>query len=228
MAAAGFRNDAWKNDFVLKEQLLDYVKQNMKRYVSIEEIKTVVAEELEGPGKILGYRAMNKQIRQKHGILAPRDVVHDVIRKMLWLLAWTTHSDPMVLHNKLNTNIDPADSVIYGPSTSNQIERWWRELPEKLELYFKDHLQWLKDQEHFDPIDERHRFKLIFCLFLQAMLVKEEDLAEVAAHSGVLNTPIDFLELDFRALCEDVLPFNQIEAKDIKEAFLFLKQAVPL
>eukprot|EP00794_Sanderia_malayensis_P013426 gene13426-14806_t len=192
MAAPGFRNDAWKNDFVLKEQLLDYVKQNMKRCeslsflkrdfahyswsipsldrrlrffeiyfnnrdVSIEEIKTVVAEELEGPGKLLGYRAMHKQIRQKHGILAPRDVVHDVMydldpeglrdrapgkkrkqkgsftsmgsnwvhsvdghdkmmgyqnstfplaiygcmdtcsRKMLWLRAWTTNSDPMVV-----------------------------------------------------------------------------------------------------------------------------------
>eukprot|EP00794_Sanderia_malayensis_P000002 gene2-21645_t len=132
------------------------------------------------------------------------------------------------LHNKLNTNIDPADSVIYGPSTSNQIEHWWRELHERLELYFKDQLRWLKDQGHYDPTDERHRFKLIFCLFLQAILVKEEDLAEVAAHSGVLNTPIDFMEPDFCALCEDALPFNQIEAKDIKEAFLFLKQAVPL
>eukprot|EP00794_Sanderia_malayensis_P013103 gene13103-14447_t len=25
------------------------------------------------------------------------------------------------LHNKLNTNIDPADCMIYGPSTSNQV-----------------------------------------------------------------------------------------------------------
>eukprot|EP00794_Sanderia_malayensis_P013104 gene13104-14448_t len=83
MAAAGLRNDVWKNDFVLKEQLVDYVQQNMTRYVSIEAIKTVVAEELEGPGKLLGYRAMHKQIRQKHGILAPRDVVYDVIMMSL-------------------------------------------------------------------------------------------------------------------------------------------------
>ena len=26
---------------------------------------------------------------------------------------------------------DPTDSIIYGPSTSNKIERWWRELHER-------------------------------------------------------------------------------------------------
>ena len=29
-----------------------------------------------------------------------------------------------------------------------QIERWWRELHDRLEKYFKDHLRWLKDQNH--------------------------------------------------------------------------------
>ena len=28
---------------------------------------------------------------------------------------------------------DPVDSVIYGPSTTNKIERWWRDLHERLE-----------------------------------------------------------------------------------------------
>lgn len=32
---------------------------------------------------------------------------------------------------------DPTDSIIYGPSTSNKIEQWWRGLHERLEKFFK-------------------------------------------------------------------------------------------
>ena len=32
---------------------------------------------------------------------------------------------------------DPTDSVIFGPSTSNKIERWWRDPHERMELYFE-------------------------------------------------------------------------------------------
>ena len=28
---------------------------------------------------------------------------------------------------------NPVDSVVYGPSTTNKIERWWRDLHERLE-----------------------------------------------------------------------------------------------
>ena len=38
-----------------------------------------------------------------------------------------------------------------------QIERWWKELHDRLEKYFKDHLRWLKDQNHYDPNDETNR-----------------------------------------------------------------------
>eukprot|EP00794_Sanderia_malayensis_P012459 gene12459-13747_t len=46
---------------------------------------------------------------------------------------------------------DALDTVIYGKSTSDQIERWWRELHERLEKYYKVHLAFLKDQGHYDP-----------------------------------------------------------------------------
>lgn len=29
---------------------------------------------------------------------------------------------------------DPVDSVLYGPSTQNKIERWWRELLDRMEI----------------------------------------------------------------------------------------------
>lgn len=39
-----------------------------------------------------------------------------------------------------------------------QIERWWRELHERLEKYFKEQLLWLKGQGHYNPHDETDRF----------------------------------------------------------------------
>ena len=47
--------------------------------VSVEDIRTAVGKELEGPMNLLGHRAMQKQIRQMHGLLVPRDLVHSVL-----------------------------------------------------------------------------------------------------------------------------------------------------
>ena len=46
---------------------------------------------------------------------------------------------------------DPTDSIIYGPSTSNKIERWWRELHERLEKFFKEQLTTLLRGREYDP-----------------------------------------------------------------------------
>ena len=35
---------------------------------------------------------------------------------------------------------DPVDSVLCGPSTQNKIERWWRELLDRMERFFKRQL----------------------------------------------------------------------------------------
>lgn len=45
---------------------------------------------------------------------------------------------------------DPVNSVIYGSSMNNRIERWWRELHERLEVYFKEQLKQLLDQGDYD------------------------------------------------------------------------------
>ena len=31
---------------------------------------------------------------------------------------------------------EASETVIFGPSTANQIERWWKELHEKLEKFY--------------------------------------------------------------------------------------------
>jgi len=50
-----------------------------------------------------------------------------------------------------------VDSVVYGPSTTNNIERWWRNLHERLEAYFKQQLKTLLEQRDYDPCDEIDR-----------------------------------------------------------------------
>ncbi len=45
--------------------------------ISVDEVKDAVAQELRGPGKLLGYRAMQKKVR--HGLNVPRDLVHSVM-----------------------------------------------------------------------------------------------------------------------------------------------------
>ncbi len=187
--------------------------------VTVEQVEQVVRQELEGPGNMLGYRAMQKKIRQVHDIRVPRDLVHAVMydidpegleqripglkrkkrkghfttrgpnwvlsldghdklmgyqnntfpiavygcidtcsRKVLWAKVWTSNSNPkliarfylehlyktktissmirvdkgtetvemVTMHAYLrqqHQDMDPNETVIYGPSTANQVQR---------------------------------------------------------------------------------------------------------
>ena len=46
---------------------------------------------------------------------------------------------------------------MYGPSTTNKIERWWRDLNERLEKYFKLQLKSLLDELNYDPKNQNQR-----------------------------------------------------------------------
>ena len=52
---------------------------------------------------------------------------------------------------------DPTDSIIYGPSTSNKMERWWRDLHERLETFFKGQLTVLLRRREYDPLNSTDR-----------------------------------------------------------------------
>ena len=45
----------------------------------LETVQTAVQKELNGPGKLLGYRALNQEIRMQDEVQVPRNLV----RKML-------------------------------------------------------------------------------------------------------------------------------------------------
>lgn len=52
---------------------------------------------------------------------------------------------------------DPTDSVIYGPSTENKIERWWRELLDRMERFFKVQLNQLLEDGSYERDNKLHR-----------------------------------------------------------------------
>ena len=70
----------------------------------------------------------------------------------------TIHS---LLHLSNNTFEDVNEIVeklvLYGPSTANKIERWWRELHHHLESYFKEKLSFLINNGHYDQTKQRDR-----------------------------------------------------------------------
>ena len=46
---------------------------------NIEEVTKAVREELEGPGQYLGYRAMQRKLREQHKLAVPRNLVYVVM-----------------------------------------------------------------------------------------------------------------------------------------------------
>ena len=51
--------------------------------------------------------------------------------------------------------------IMYGPSTQNKIERWWKELHERMEAFFKNQLSSLIDRHLYDPTSDLDR-----CVYL--------------------------------------------------------------
>ena len=84
-----------------REEALDFLKRDFPMYawrtrsldrrlryfeiyynnpeVSVEEVKDAVKKELEGSGKLLGYRAMHKKVRQEYNLHVTRDAVYNVM-----------------------------------------------------------------------------------------------------------------------------------------------------
>ena len=50
---------------------------NIDENAHVDDVREAVGKELEGPGKLFGYRAMMQKIDQKHDMKVPRDLVHN-------------------------------------------------------------------------------------------------------------------------------------------------------
>lgn len=54
--------------------------------------------------------------------------------------------------------------------------------------------------------------------------ITEEQLEEVSEVSGVLEQSDDFISAEFRAKCEQIIPYpGKVEPHECKEAFMYLK-----
>jgi hypothetical protein len=47
--------------------------------VDVVTVEEAVSRELEGPGQLLGYRAMQQKLREVHSLNVPRDLVYAVM-----------------------------------------------------------------------------------------------------------------------------------------------------
>ncbi len=228
---------------------------------SLQNVSEAVKKELEGPGRLLGYRAMYHKLQNEHDIRVPRHLIHNMMahfdpdglearnlqkrhkrkkkpfewdgplslvtldghdklcvyqnwtfplavygcldtfsRKILFLFLSHSNSDPLIIGNKYleyltETQVlpntlridrgtetgkmasihvflrskfgdldDAVDSIVFGPSTTNKIERWWRDLHERLEKYFKQQLSELLSNREYDPQNLLDR-KLLYYVY---------------------------------------------------------------
>ena len=47
--------------------------------VDVDSVWEAVSSELAGPGKLLGYRSMQRKVREQHGLAVPRSIVYNVM-----------------------------------------------------------------------------------------------------------------------------------------------------
>ena len=84
-----------------RNEVLDYMKRDFPHYkwsfrtldrrmrffniyytdrnVPVNQVRDAVKAEIDGPGQLLGYRAMQQKIRQKYNLKVPRDRVYDLM-----------------------------------------------------------------------------------------------------------------------------------------------------
>ena len=62
------------------------------------------------------------------------------------------------MHDQHGDLENSVDSVLYGPSTQNKIERWWRELHHRMENFFKEQLTNLVENGEYDSSDITDRY----------------------------------------------------------------------
>ena len=75
---------------------------------------------------------------------------------------WGTETDIMstmhcFLRAKQDDLEDATESILYGPSTQNKIERWWRELLGRMERFLKKQLSILVEDGHYDSTNKQDR-----------------------------------------------------------------------
>ena len=51
-------------------------------YVQLDDLRQAVQKEVQGPGRLLGYRALHKKIREVHNLNVPRNLVYAMMEEV--------------------------------------------------------------------------------------------------------------------------------------------------
>ena len=124
-----------------RSEILDFVKRDYPQYpcslptldrrlrlfgvryinydTKLEVVKEAVQKELAGPGKLLGYRAMNLKLRTEHGVQVPRHLVASM----------QAHLDPdgVEERNKQKENKKGKGSFYIRRAVMGSLFRWPRQ-----------------------------------------------------------------------------------------------------
>ena len=87
-----------------RQEILDFVKEKYPNYrwslrtlcrrlsyfdikfidydTNLGSIEQAVRKEMDGPGRLLGYRALHKKLREVHGLMVPRNMVYRMMEEV--------------------------------------------------------------------------------------------------------------------------------------------------
>ncbi|KAK3754907.1 hypothetical protein QZH41_012651 [Actinostola sp. cb2023] len=63
----------------LSRRLAHFDIKYVRYDIDLKEVENAVREETEGPGQLLGYRALQRKLREQHNLAVPRALAHDVM-----------------------------------------------------------------------------------------------------------------------------------------------------
>lgn len=100
-----------------------------------------------------------------------------ILRKRIRIDRGTETGIMATIHSFLRSQTgdlkDASESVLYGSSTHNNIERQWHEFLERLENFFKIQLSILAENGDYDPSDETDRQLLPPLIYFQENLSEQ-------------------------------------------------------
>ena len=129
------------------------------------------------------------------------------------------------LTSKLGVMEDPKESVIYGPSNTNKIERWWR-----LQAYFTAQLSSLLKNMEYDPHNNLHRQVLAYMYipvvqrecdkFINIWNSHRIRIQGKEVQTGIPNHKYEFPETYGGSFSGNMVSKNQLKASSILQTEL--------
>ena len=157
--------------------------------LTVAEVEEAVCEENDGPGQLLGYRALQKKIRQQHQLAVPRALVYDVLTKV----------DPEGLERRWNVG------RTYGPLLVHMVPPFANGKDPKFCLQINGNIlwEWRKLDENLEKL----------CAVLQANLRPNGYRLEESAYDRVSN----FLNTKTRTFVNKIKAEDNIPPENDKE-----------